>query len=612
MKETSGDMINDDNLFNVRTIWRCVRTRLTRQRLLTRFFVAAAIWAGLSSCGDILEVEPENAVPAEQMYRNRFDADAAVLGIYGKLLGIADRYVILNELRADLLDVTMNADASLLALNEHRATAENPYADPRPFYEVIHYCNDVLKNLEKMRTANKITGQEFNERYSDIGTLRSWLYFQLAIHWGEVPYVTEPFETVADVDKINSLPKLTIEQMITTLIAFQESLPSREMYPANSSLRAAAIDGYNTWPMFINKKFFVGDLYLWNGDYIKAASAYKEVMLTPVPGVESVNSYKIKWPEVTNNNDLNIGYVRYKEHDHNSLINNNTQGWKSMFIRGQDELFNMEWIWALPFNSGFNQSSPFVDIFSNTGGKYLVRPSQLSIDLWNSQIQRNDFPWDQRGLFSYALEGGQPVVKKYIYNFDPLNPLQRTGKWFLARAALLHLRFAEAANRDEEHKLALALLNPGGIRTAYNNPAETDIRLHRATFLPFPYDFDARQSDIPSFRDLWHRHDGIRGRAFLYPVTFDSATYFDMSSKTLVNREAFEAFIEDALIKEAALELAFEGNRWADLVRVAIRRNDPAFLADKIADKLQKAGNPNAETVRSKLASRQNWFLPFE
>jgi hypothetical protein len=616
MKETSRDMNNCDNpVFG--TLRRPGKKSLSGglsvrgRRLLTMLFLAASVLSWLSSCNDLLEVEPENTVSEGQMYRNRFDADAAVIGIYGKLLGLADRYVILNELRADLLDITTNADASLRDLNEHQVTAGNPYADPRPFYEVIHYCNDVLKNFEVMKATNRITEQEFNERYSDIGTLRSWLYFQLSIHWGEVPYITEPFETLDDLDKINDFPRLTIEQMVTTLIAFQKSLPSKEMYPANSSLRTT-IDGYSTWTMFINKKFFLGDLYLWNGEYNEAAKAYKEVMLTQVPNVADVDSYKIRWADVSANNDLAIGYLRYKEQDHNSLIDNNTQGWKSMFIRAQDDLFNSEWIWVLPFNSSFNQGSPFVDIFSNAGGKYLIKPSQLSIDMWNAERQRNDFPWDQRGRFSYSLEGGQPAVKKHTYNFDPLLPLQRTGKWFLARAALLHLRFAEAANRDEQHKLALALLNPGGIRTAYNNPTETDIRLHRATFLPIPYDFDARQSDIPLFRDTWHRHDGIRGRAYLYPVTFDSASYFDMTSKALVNKEEFESFIEDALIKEAALELAFEGNRWADLIRVAIRRNDPSFLANKIADKLQKAGNPNAETVRSKLASRQNWFLPFE
>ena len=69
--------------------------------------------------------------------------------------------------------------------------------------------------------------------------------------------------------------------------------------------------------------------------------------------------------------------------------------------------------------------------------------------------------------------------------------------------------------------------------------------------------------------------------------------------------------IENNIIEEAALELAFEGNRWGDLVRVAMHRNDPSFLADKVYAKLAAEGNPEANSVRARLMSRQNWFLPF-
>jgi hypothetical protein len=70
--------------------------------------------------------------------------------------------------------------------------------------------------------------------------------------------------------------------------------------------------------------------------------------------------------------------------------------------------------------------------------------------------------------------------------------------------------------------------------------------------------------------------------------------------------------LEDKIIEEAALELAFEGERWSDLTRIARRRNDPAFLADKVYEKLLKANNPKAGQVRSKLMDMNNWYLPFE
>jgi hypothetical protein len=70
--------------------------------------------------------------------------------------------------------------------------------------------------------------------------------------------------------------------------------------------------------------------------------------------------------------------------------------------------------------------------------------------------------------------------------------------------------------------------------------------------------------------------------------------------------------LEDKIIEEAALELAYEGNRWQDLMRIANRRNNTAFLADKVYNKLLKDGNPAAATVRTKLSDKANWFLPFK
>ena len=57
--------------------------------------------------------------------------------------------------------------------------------------------------------------------------------------------------------------------------------------------------------------------------------------------------------------------------------------------------------------------------------------------------------------------------------------------------------------------------------------------------------------------------------------------------------------IENNIIDEAALSLAYEGNRWEDLLRVARRRNDPAFLADKIFEKLNKEKYYRELVIRS-------------
>lgn len=337
-------------------------------------------------------------------------------------------------------------------------------------------------------------------------------------------------------------------------IDFTEALPYKDNYTANVNTGTGTslnitLDGYPTDRFFINKKLLLGDLYLWKGEYRKAATWYKAIMDISTPSAS-----------------LETRFGMYK------------RGW---------------------------------------GGNYQVKASQEIIDNWNSQEQRpvagtgalNGIPYDARGLLSQRAIGGQPTITKFLGNYIslsttiPVNPLQKNGTWFLFRAAHLHLRFAEAANRDGYPQLAYVLFN-AGIRSYNPMPAgQTNITNYSHTLdLPEPYDFDGRMGDIPYFRAPWHRNDGVRSRANLVNYKLTAASLPDSIYQ-----------VETGILEEQALETAFEGTRWPDLLRVAIRRDDASFLADKIYNKLIKnpATSGIAAETKAKLLNR-NWFLPFK
>lgn len=558
-------------------------------------------WVGafvlLTSCNDFLDPELKNVVEANKNFQNVYDADAVVRGIYGKLINLADEYVILNELRADLMDVTNNADHYLREINLHQATAGNPYANPQQFYALINECNDALMNFNIMLKELKFSEEAYNQRYSDIAALRSWLYLQLVMHYGKVPYITIPIDEVKDLKMLKDsiFPVLSIETMVDSLVACVENLPYLGLY-TDESIRTV-IDGYNTKIMFIDKEYFLGELYLWQGNYIKAATQFKNVMERDI-GLTNYDSYKIPTDFFTNE-FYNSRYVRYYEHDANSVVNN----WPAMFYEVQTRSYYGEWIWNMYFSENYPPENPFIDLFAYDGGKYLLKPSNLARQNWSSQTQANEFSGDLRGNgSSYYLEGENPVITKFIWNYSPsTEPFNKSGKWFLWRAGTLHLKFSEAANRDGHSKLAYALIN-SGIKTTYADPTQTDFYYQNQSLLPFPYDFDGRQTGItqvpPGVRGLYYRNMGIRGRVYSksleYPEDVDSLLY-----------------TEEKILDEAALELAFEGQRWGDLVRIAIHRNDPSILADRIYSKLFLAGYPEADAVRAKLMNRENWFIPF-
>ena len=70
---------------------------------------------------------------------------------------------------------------------------------------------------------------------------------------------------------------------------------------------------------------------------------------------------------------------------------------------------------------------------------------------------------------------------------------------------------------------------------------------------------------------------------------------------------AKQEYLEERILDERARELAYEGQRFYDLIRVAKRRNDPSFLADKVAAKFSGA---KALQIREHLMNEENWYLP--
>jgi hypothetical protein len=438
------------------------------------------------------------------------------------------------------------------------------------------------------------------------------LYLQLGIHFGEIPYVTDALESINDVKNQSKFPRLKFDVLLDSLISFTEKIPFKDPYPSGTTLNIS-VDGYQTQKFYINKKALLGDLYLWKGRYTEAASNYRDVLETATrtvsPGNQYYVMYKLGWSGSRTSPGSTDHFVRYTRAGDASTLAW-TSSWVTMFERGQDEGFNNEWVWVIPFDYKFKPENPFVKLFSPIGGQYLVKPSQAAMDLYDSQTQLGaqgqGLPYDARGNYTWRYINGNPVVMKYLYNYLdkntslPLNILQKNSKWFLLRSTDLLLRFAEAANRDNRHLLATAFIN-SGISGAYPAPGSDVTNYHNTLWESWPYNFDARNSGnsgIPYYRADWYRHQGIRNRANVVNNVY-------AAGDSLLQ-------IENSIIDELGLENGFEGTRWPDLVRIALRRNDFQFIAKKIGDKLRKDGLPaEAAKAEAKLSTREGLYLPF-
>jgi hypothetical protein len=69
-------------------------------------------------------------------------------------------------------------------------------------------------------------------------------------------------------------------------------------------------------------------------------------------------------------------------------------------------------------------------------------------------------------------------------------------------------------------------------------------------------------------------------------------------------------YIDELIIDELAMEAAVEGNRFGDLIRFAERRNEPEFLAKRVASR--KGKDQMDDELYNKLMDKANWYLPIK
>jgi hypothetical protein len=278
----------------------------------------------------------------------------------------------------------------------------------------------------------------------------------------------------------------------------------------------------------------------------------------------------------------------------------------------------------------------------STSKSYLFKPSVKAISNWENESNTTNtrIGDSYRANASYRNSLGKLEITKFLGTYSNTLPFETTGKWVLYRAGTLHMRVAEAANRDNRSDLAYALLNTG-IKTAYDSPIDLKtltsgvLRARNVTYIQqsdkdvnSPYYYDGRDADFPVFRAPYYRSAGIRTRVGLSPVLLDSAKYFNIATPTVnvkdangvitnviykpvIDQPALSLFLEDAIMKENSEESAFEGYRWGDLLRIALRRNDPTYLAKAVAAKFP-VGSAQYATVYGKLSDANNWYLPFK
>jgi hypothetical protein len=633
------------------------------QKLWTLLLMGAATSTSFISCVD---ADIDDALEYKDTYTNVNDADKHILGVYSKFMELGEQLVVLGELRGDLMDITDQSDTYLQEVAAKTDDSANPYFDPTPFYSVINECNDCLYNFDLMKERHDMTEDEYNERYADIAALRCYVYLQLGIQFGTVPYITDPIVSVSDMKTAEqSAEWLSLDALIPRLIGVMESLPSLKQYEESSLVlnpvtgASTTLSGEQLSYFFIYKKLLLADLYLWNSQYREAAVLYKEVMDIDSDEDVSYSINRYKCSGELSKDALSSFYEASLSRFQEPNVHAFTTLWPLMFSDALTvKRATYEWIWTISYPAGTTPQYPFVSLFASTdeGGNYQLKPSSSCLYNFNrmDRTRKNDSPYDTRGdEATYRVTAsGDTVCAKYLYMYDPAVPYEQEGRLWLYRAPMVHLRFAECMNRLGYPKLAWELVIRGFVN-AYGTEYPKDVtptsdmrdyRGQNSIFdLLYPITmgvtvnpgfeeadsallyFDTRlyktnasnPYDRYEVRGPWRQSYGIRnGRACMNDVTdANFAVQQDLSTCATLQDSIY--LVEKILMDEAALELAHEGNRFGDLVRVARRMNregndgmtgDQYFRA--VMDRKAQSSK-NVLGVPDYSAGESSWYLPF-
>ena len=211
-----------------------------RKKLYSSFLIPNfLIFIFFASCSGLFETQSSYySTEDNHTLDSAADTVYSVIGILSKVQSIADRTVLMGELRADLVCDNAYTASDLREIVANDVTAANAYVDYRDFYAVINNCNYYLAKAD---TTVRVAGMKvILKEYAVVKAIRAWTYMQLALIYGEVPFYTQPILKFTDADK--EYPKYDLARICDYFIA--DLLPLTEIEQPSYGSITAGVGGF--------------------------------------------------------------------------------------------------------------------------------------------------------------------------------------------------------------------------------------------------------------------------------------------------------------------------------------------------------------------------------
>ncbi|MBD5234954.1 MAG: RagB/SusD family nutrient uptake outer membrane protein [Barnesiella sp.] len=543
----------------------------------------------VTSCEDMLDTKSDDYVFDNDLnLDNANDSLFSVMGILSQQQRLAERYVLLGEVRGDLVQVPATADYSLQEIAQFNVSADNKYLSRADYYNVINNCNYAIARMDTSVTIhnNKVMMAD----YVGIRSVRAWTQLQVALNFGELTWYTDPITNVDDVDK--DYPVLPFDA------ALDRILQDIEPYIGMDVPNFGNVGDYNSTQAFVRPTLIAADIHLYKNNYEMAAQLYYDY-------IDYYNLY------------ITTGYAnRWSSNTRTGITAGNFQAYKNEVIS------------RIPFSSDVKDYRP--NLINMTYSlvpqmvpaphfmKQLEEASHYYADGENSILITGTFEGDLRGMailadnrgdfagaygYTHVTDKQQDIlITKYYNNGEDAgvsNPDNEMFDWRTVRhlrsvpvyrQPSLYLRYAEAVNRAGKPSIAFAVITNGLKQKVMDD--STLVNKWERNGEPY-INFDNSKYEN-------NQGTAMRGRGF--GIRLSKSGYLIPELATL--NDSIE-WVENEILYEMAAETCFEGNRFFDLLRVSHHRPDhPALFVEKVS---QRFDNPAAAAAR--LSNPDNWWI---
>lgn len=545
------------------------------------------------SCSDMLDTDSDLVMFQEDhKLHNVTDSVYSVMGIISKLQVIGDRTLLLGDVRSDLVVPTVSASVDIKSLAYFEYNDNNKYNRISDYYAVINNCNYFINNvdLNLERYGQKVFAYEF----AAVKAFRAWTYLQVALNYGNVPLLLTPVLTEKEAEAALTQNVTDLKGICNYFIDDLAPYVDTHVPPYGS------IGGFDSKKFFIPVRALLGDLCLWAGRYEEACKYYHDYFTNENERIPTERN-SVRWSNIS--------------------FQSISSSYSSSFTIGND---GRDVRCFIPFEGSefYGLESDLYNLYNSNSRNYnyvQLNPSKAMADLSASQDycivnQISDVKADtlyapKTNLLYDDAEGDLRFQSVYSHStmqrednsrFSPdVQGISKINRNYLQlyRTTILYLHYAEALNRAGYPQSAFAVLKYGLYEEGNVKYIDEVERVAAGSLISFPKEHFTEDNT----QGVHSRGCGDSRANKLYAMP-QPAEKLATRADTVAYQQPL---VEDLIVNELALEGAFEGQRYYDLMRVALRRNDPAYLAKPIS---MRNGTQDA-ALYSKLMDPANWYL---